>query len=202
MKYVITGAIALVLLLLVRKMFAKPAAASGGGSTGRVVPPTEADIRESLQGIASTFGVDIARNVERIYRLETRGFDSGQFRATNTAGMEATKDTFPFGWSPRGTTPDYFAPLVTMPENATGVPTKFVAFIYFNDAARYLAQFLQDYGNNAGRWKSTEPALQAAYRQALAAIPTPFVDSAPQPVAANVQVNIPVIDRFPAHRTT
>lgn len=160
-------------LLLLVSAFGKKGTATALGST---------DIRATLRALASKYGAAIAQNVERIYRLETRNFQSGQFLKTNTAGMAALDDAFPFGWPVRGTTPDMYNPPVFMVENnpTTGQPTgngvKFVAFKRFPDAAEYLAKFLKDHGNNAGRWHAdnAHPDRQAAYIAALSNIEPTF----------------------------
>lgn len=179
---------ALAALFVVSRLFASkkdegtdegPNAPGGGVHT-----PTEAEIRAAIRSIRNEFGLEIARNVERIYRLETRNFQSGGFQRTNAAGMAAVpgKMVFPWGWPKRGTTDADYAPIVEMQENGpdgtpTGPVVRFIAFKYFNTAARYLARFLQDHGNNAGRWRTTDPNGQARYVAALQGIATPYANT-------------------------
>lgn len=63
--------------------------------------PSEAEIIEALQDIANnkSYGLEIARNVEKIFRLETAHFTSAIYKNTNAAGMIAVKNTFPYGWN-------------------------------------------------------------------------------------------------------
>ena len=160
--------------LLGRKLFANDndttegGGSGGDGVSGSVVPATEAYIRAGLFKVLHEFGRPIAENVERIYRLETSGFTSGQFVATNTAGQVATSASFPFGWSPRGTTPADYAPTVVMAENQGGAFKRFVAFKHFDTAARFLAQVMRDRGNDPGKWKTL--AGSSSYREAAARI--------------------------------
>lgn len=178
LKWIIGGAVAVALILVARKMFASsPGESTTGANGGGVEPPSTQDVRDALAAIAASHGVPIARNVERIYRLETRNFDSAQFRQTNTPGMHAFTQAYPFGWKKRGTVPSDFAPLVRMEENAGGGIVSWVAFRQFRKAATYVADFLKDYGNNGGRWKSTEADAQARYRGALENVPSPIVDN-------------------------
>lgn len=148
-----------------------------------VTPPTEDSIKAALKRVRDLYGVDVAHNVERIYRLESGGLQNALLRATNAPGMQAVANSWPFGWKRRGTAADMFAPVVRMRENnpLTGVPqgnaVPFVAFKRINDAVEYVAKFLVDYGNNAGRWKSTNPTQQASYRAALAKFPTTWTDN-------------------------
>lgn len=167
--------LALVILAAFRSRSGAQSAGTGENTGGAVIRPTEGYIAAILEGLRDRYGIDIARNVERIYRLETANFDSGLFHATNAAGMRATSPTWPFGWPKRFTNAQMFAPVVTMAENAGGPPVQWVAFIDFADAARYLAEFLKAHGNNAGRWNSTTPSKQAAYNAAIANVPTPIV---------------------------
>lgn len=150
-----------------------PGATNGGGP---VVQPTTEEIGAVIASLASQYGRDIARNVERIYRLETAHFTSGLFGKTNAAGMRAFANTWPFGWAKRGTTADMFAPLVTMAENAGGAPVQWVAFRRFSDAAAYLAKFLKAYDNDPARWNTDrlDSPKAAQYRAAVAAITPQF----------------------------
>lgn len=181
MNYLPALVVALFILASLRKKGQGAAAGAAGGA--QVIRPTEQYIRGAFDWLRAKYGIDIARNVERIYRLETANFTSGQFQRTNTPGMQATgqtPDVWPFGWKARGTNAQMFAPVVQMQENVPGTGiaggplVKFIAFIDFADAAEYVAKFLKDYGNNAGRWKSTDPAKQATYIAALSQIPTPY----------------------------
>lgn len=169
-----------VLLLAMMKKKGPGAATSGPGATNYgtgVVSPTTEEIAATLRSIAATYGNAIARNVERIYRLETASFTSGQFRLTNTAGMKALSLSWPFGWPKRGTVPEMFAEPVSMSENAGGGPFNWVAFKRFPDAAEYLAKFLQAYGNDPARWRTDrlDSPTAASYRAAVAAINPQYV---------------------------
>lgn len=175
----ITAIAAMLLLLFAKRRPQASTVAADSQQDGTAVEqPSQAEIARVIRSIRDSYGQAIARNVERIYRLETAHFSSGQFRRTNTAGMIAVngRTEWPFGWPKRGTDPTMFAPIVWMAENAGGAPKPFIAFIRFEDAARYLAQFLKDHANNAGRWFSTVPAQQTAYEQRLNGIDTPLAD--------------------------
>ena len=54
---------------------------------------------QALYDVKEQYGVDFARNIERLYRLETSHFQSGGYQRSNTAGIVAQSNTFPFGWS-------------------------------------------------------------------------------------------------------
>ena len=171
--WTIAGIAALV-VLLVRNM-TKGATTTTTDSGSQVVQPSEADIRAAFARIVQAYGRDIARTVERIYRLETANFTSGQFRMCNTPGMVATSSSYPFGWSPRGLQPSDFAPVVEMRENQGGALKKFVAIRLFSNAAMFVAKVMFERGNDPGRWHTF--AGTPSYRNAANAIATPIVDS-------------------------
>ena len=156
---------------------------------GGDVAPEGAELDRQLvaafERVISDFGVPVAENVERIYRLETADFTSGQFRKTNTAGMHAFNASFPFGWSlaADGLTPNDFLPTIAMNENAGG-SFQWVVFRNLGEAIHFLGYFLNKYGNNAGRWKSTEPDQQRAYIDRLSAVDPKIVRSLTQGVGA------------------
>lgn len=167
-----TGYIVALIALLF--LFAKRKTAGGGSSVKNVDPAS------ALRRVFDTFGRDIAAKVERIYRLETADFTSDQYRRTNTAGMRAFGEAYPFGWSSLasfGLGADRFAPCVLMRENAGGPVVPWVAFVEGTDAFMFLAYFLSKHGGNVGRWNSTDPAQQIAYAALVNAKGSPIVDA-------------------------
>lgn len=158
-----------------------PGSDPGGNTATDVAPEGEAlttQLRAAFNRVITDFGVPVAENVERIYRLETDGFTSGQFRRTNTAGMHAFKATFPFGWSlgADGLSASDFLPTIAMKENASGT-YQWVVFKDLGQAIHYLGYFLNKFENNPGRWKTTDPAKQAPYKAAVAGIDPAIVRS-------------------------
>lgn len=171
----IGAGVTLLVLLSLRKGRDTSQDAAGDENGEGVTEPTENDIRAGLERIADEYGSAIAKNVERIYRLETANFTSGLFRKTNAAGQRAPKPDFPFGWPVRGFGASAYAPVVSMAENAGGPSVQWVAFKHFWMAADYLAQFLRSWQNNPGRWNSTDPDRMAAYNAAISRINTQYV---------------------------
>jgi len=131
----------------------------------------EEQIISVLKEIADEYGIDTARNVEKVYRLETNHFKSGQFKRTFSPGMEKHKDTFPFGWKSMA---DYwksidFSPdFHSMPENKTGLMKTFIKFPNIRIPMKGLAMYIKKYGPE--RWYSMNPISQAKYRNALNSI--------------------------------
>lgn len=158
-----------------------------GGDVAPSGVELDRQLRAGLERVMLDFGVPVAENVERIYRLETDNFKSGQFRKTNTAGMHAFNASFPFGWSlaADGLTPNDFLPTIAMEENAGG-SFQWVVFRNLGEAVHFLGYFLNKYNNNAGRWKSTEPDQQRAYIDRLSGIAPKIVRSLTQGFGAPV----------------
>jgi hypothetical protein len=166
--------------LLFRPKASAAAAPSNPGSATVAERPTAEQARAALQAIKARHGAEIARNVERIYRLETRDFTSGGYHATNTAGMKAagnTPEVFPYGWSRRNMTEANTGPVWYAKDNLEGgsaVP--WVVFRKFEDAAEFLARVLKERGNDPARWAGKEGQAAVSYRAAVLAQRTPFTD--------------------------
>lgn len=138
---------------------------------------TEKDFAAAIGALKSEFPAEILRTVERIYRLETRNFDSLQYKKTGTPGMEAHGAAFPYGWllfergwkenpasAPTG--------MLKMAESGTNISKPFLIFSAVIYPVRNLAQYVNTYG--AGRWYSTKPDMQAVYIKRLNNIQTKY----------------------------
>lgn len=134
--------------------------------------------KEALERVKNMFGPEIAKNVERIYRLETRNFDSEQYRKTFSAGQEAVEgiDKYPYGWN------DSFwnkyptlrpIGLVGM-NDVSGTYARFIKYPNVTAGMLYLGDFLRRYNNNPGRWFTTNDAAQKTYNEKIASI-TPLL---------------------------
>ena len=142
---------------------------------------------KAIEKVKRLYGLSIAKNIERIYRLETDNFKSKQFLLTYSAGMEdhSKDNSFPYGWHIGGfwntSEGRKYAPIGTeiVKENEGllkdgGKYKRFLKFKNVESAVMTLAEFLRIYGNNAGRWFSTEPDKQTAYNNTLLKINTLF----------------------------
>lgn len=58
------------------------------------------EVTLALKKVLQVFGLTVATNIERIYRLETRDFTSGGFENTFAPGMQVGngQTVFPYGW--------------------------------------------------------------------------------------------------------
>lgn len=169
---------------------------------GSVDPPTSgetetapadvaSEMKAALAGIVQRHGTDIARKVEKVYRLETADFTSGLFLASNGAGQKAFTLTYPWGWPRRGTVASDYGEPVEMVDTGEGAPSWWVVYRKLETAANYLAQFIVDHKGNAARWNSVEAARQAVYQRLLDGKPTPWTDE----VAAQVFAGKPIAQR-------
>jgi hypothetical protein len=143
----------------------------------------ENSFQNNLKKIKNKFGGNIAKNVERIYRLETNHFKSGQFQNTYSPGMESFANAYPYGWN---TISNIFwnnypihAPVgfYSGKEGKTGKTKIFLKFPSLLSAMYTIAYFLQHYNNNPGRWYSTKTESQNRYNKSINKIKTPLYDS-------------------------
>ena len=138
---------------------------------------------DNLRIIKNKFGNDIAKNLERLYRLETNHFKSGQFRHTYSPGMESFGTKYPFGWKTiasifwNSTTLARPVGFYSGTEGKTGKTKTFLKFPSLLAAMLTVATFLKHYDNNPGRWYSTNLESQQRYNNSINKIKTPIYDS-------------------------
>lgn len=189
MKNPILLALAAVAAFFIAKKFAggKPGGAEGSDppDPGTTTPPVdtgapsvgEQSFSDALALVAKRLGKDIARKVERVYRLETANFSSGGYKATKSPGQKAFSAQYPWGWPKRGTVPGDYLPPVTMRDNGEAADALWVAYKELPVAVGVLGDFIKAHGGNAARWNTTDPEGQAVYQAKLDKIPTPIADS-------------------------
>jgi hypothetical protein len=141
------------------------------------------DIPTTVKKALKFFSSDIVKNAERIYRLETNHFKSGQFKGTYSPGMEKVSNTYPYGWSSLynsiwKTNPEYKPiGLKTFTENQTGISKTFLKFPTFEAGFFTLCAFLKIFNNNPGRWFSLDKTQQEKYNKSISSINTDIYDS-------------------------
>lgn len=142
-------------------------------------------IQKVLYKIRNKYGTSIARNVERIYRVETANFKSGGFAKTFSAGMEAFGDRYPWGWniSAQGIWerhPEYRPSTTIKLREGPGLLgdggrlKEFIVFPNLEGAMMTLADFLKRHNNNGGRWFSKIKERQDIYNNKLSKIKTAY----------------------------
>jgi hypothetical protein len=148
---------------------------------------TEEDARDALKYIFDKYGRTIAETVERMYRTETRHFQSTQYRRCGTGGMEVHGPAPYYGW-----TPDFYseppigtwaafegAGLSGVGGNAQVTNRKkvFVVVSSVRVGMEFKAKYIVHYNGNYARWFSTDANAQAVYRKTLESITPRIVNS-------------------------
>lgn len=145
-----------------------------------VLTKTPVNEEEAIKDIAEKYGIEIARNVERIYRLETNHFQSEQYKNTASAGMVKQGINLPYGFTSLSEFWFYnqnYKPVENKFwtwENADNISFTYIGFDNFGGFYS-LAEYLKKYDNNAGRWNSINLDQQLNYVEALSNINLQFV---------------------------
>lgn len=153
---------------------------------------TEENAKDALRQIVRDYGREMAVNIEKMYRIETAHFTSGQYRKSGSPGMEAHGAAPYYGWAstPWKARPE-LAPcgLVSMFENAgmsgtpgantqvTSKPKQFLAFDSVYAAMYALAEYIKRHNGNHARWYSTTAQGQEIYRNKLSKIRARILDT-------------------------
>jgi hypothetical protein len=165
-----------------------------GAVTGHVLPTVTitvsrsnyrnyslADARNGLRAIYKKYGVTMASNVERIYRLETTNFTSIQYRRTGTGGMEVHGPAPSYGWRRSFFYPNpQYAPIGILSiyegkglsestkfsnKQVKSRPKQFLIMPSVEAGMMYLSDYIINHGGNFARWYSTDPLRQKTYKQ-------------------------------------
>lgn len=128
---------------------------------------TEKDAENAIREVNKIYGKDMAQLVERIMRLETNHFKSGQYRLTGSAGMEVGK------WAniPKGATDGY----IEIDDTAKVGMEKFIVWHSVTDFAKYLAEYIKRYNGNYARWNALDEKLQEQYRKKVMSVKPRFI---------------------------
>ncbi|MFN5416439.1 MAG: hypothetical protein ACK5B9_05235 [Flavobacteriia bacterium] len=137
---------------------------------------------EGFKNVAQKYGVDFARNLERLCRLETRHFMSSQWLKCGSAGMVAFDDKYPFGWSSlkewvnkKGLNQDDFK-TVYFSTTSDGKPRSYIRFPQTKYFVEFLAWFIQNKRNgNIYAWYSLDKEQQEQYKSKLDSITPKFI---------------------------
>lgn len=120
------------------------------------------EAKDALLKIAGTYGKEMASNIERIMRLETAHFTSGQYQKTGTAGMVVGK------WS------GLPANLPTVHYTVKGKDYEYYVWNVY-DFTNYLAKYIIKNNGNWARWNSTNPVTQENYRKLVGGVTNKFI---------------------------
>ena len=141
--------------------------------TPTIVQPDANDLQTEFTKIKNNFGADFARQIERIFRLETAHFTSEQFKEGNSPGMRAFKTTYPYGWESL----DEFAKANSIDGRKFGIGRTFVVrgknyryvtFPDFKTSLNFVAWFIRNKrGGIPEKWNSLDPKAAADYKTKL-----------------------------------
>lgn len=123
---------------------------------------TEEDAKKAILELAKTNPTN-AKIIERMYRLETAHFTSGQYKRTGTAGMHDGQ------WQGLDT-----SKLEKITMSDAGKPTNFLV-IPPNVFVPYLNSYIERYNGNYAKWNSTNETKQTAYRTKVNQIKNRFI---------------------------
>jgi hypothetical protein len=119
---------------------------------------TVLSIQDTIRLALGTYDPAIVANAEKMYRLESANFTSGQFNADFGAGMEAFRPTFPYAWdslSSFWTEHPTYAPIgldSSRVDRQTGKGVTFLKFANFEAGFFTLCQWLDDHSNDVEKW--------------------------------------------------
>jgi|SRR5208282_1019601 len=126
--------------------------------------------QQAFQKALNDYDQGIVENAEKIFRLETNNFLSGQFTGSYSPGMEpaAGVTDYPYGWTSLqpfwDANPDYTPTgLDNFTENGTGIYKPYICFPTVEAAIYTVCEKLRLNGNDPGAWFSTDPTLKANY---------------------------------------
>ncbi len=151
---------------------------------------TENEGKEAIKIIYDKYGKDMAVIIERMYRDETRHFQSGQYKACGTGGMEAFGSAPYYGWDKSffESNPE-FQPvgIWSAYENkgmsgqggnkqVTDRKKEFVILPSVLAGMEYKAFYIKKHNGNWARWHSTKASNQATYKKHIESIKPRFVN--------------------------
>lgn len=141
-------------------------------------------VKAGLRDVMDAYGENYAREIEQLLRWESAHFKSLQWIEGNTAGMEATTQVFPYGWTSllewatvMNIPPSKFSTF-TMTENNTGVLKRFVRFPNIRSFINFVAWFIKNKrGGRIGNWYALNDTLASNYANAIAGVIPRFVNA-------------------------
>lgn len=123
------------------------------------------DAKNAILSVAKSYGVPMAQTIEKMMRLETAHFTSGQYRKTGSAGMEEGK------WSNL----PYAMDSIAMDDIHKPGLERFIVWPSVTDFAVYLAEYIKRHNGNWARWNSLNPLAQTEYTNRVNSIIPRFV---------------------------
>jgi hypothetical protein len=140
------------------------------------------EFQQNLQRIKRLYPNVNPADIEKVYRLETAHFRSGQYKGTWAPGMEKFGDKFPYGWNTINNQVWKKYPAAkptgkfwTGTEGGTGIQKTFLVFPDLMAAMVTLAGFIDYYGIPQA-WYSKKPEARERYKKSLDKINARWTD--------------------------
>ena len=130
---------------------------------------TTDDAENAIKYAASAYGTERAKIIEKMLRLETGNFTSGQYKQTGTAGMEAgnwgttLKKYFPNGYT-----------TITMTDAHTGQPRQFIKWNSVLDFVKFLNWYIDARNGEWWKWNALTNDSNSDYATNVAKVQTKF----------------------------
>ncbi|EGG6883832.1 hypothetical protein HI972_002864 [Salmonella enterica] len=159
-------------------------------TTTGILPLSQVQTEADKSTIYDKYGKDMSVIVERIFRIETTHFTSGQYQHCGAPGMEVHGSPPAYGWSS-----DFFAQhpgyqptgiwskkegkgLSGQGGNAqvTDKPKQFVVFYSVESSMEYIVYYINKHSGNYSWWYSTQESAQKLYRKECGAIIPKFTN--------------------------
>ncbi|HCI8634831.1 TPA: hypothetical protein NP727_003028 [Klebsiella pneumoniae] len=151
---------------------------------------TVQDGKEALCKIYNKYGKNMSVIVERMFRIETKHFTSGQYQHCGAPGMEVHGAPPAYGWSSDffSQHPEYQPTGIWSKKEGRGLsgqggnsqvtdkPKQFVVFDSVESSMEYIVYYINKLGGNYARWYSTQDSAQKLYREECGAIKPRFTN--------------------------
>ena len=151
---------------------------------------TVQDGKDALRKIYDKYGKDMSVIVERMFRIETTHFTSGQYQHCGAPGMEVHGTPPAYGWSSDffAQHPEYQPTGIWSKKEGKGLsgqggntqvtdkPKQFVVFDSVESSMEYIVYYINKHDGNYARWYSTQDSAQKLYRKECGAIIPKFTN--------------------------
>ncbi|PZC02776.1 hypothetical protein C3J70_07690 [Klebsiella pneumoniae subsp. pneumoniae] len=151
---------------------------------------TVQDGKEALCKIYNKYGKNMSVIVERMFRIETKHFTSGQYQHCGAPGMEVHGAPPAYGWSSDffSQHPEYQPTGIWSKKEGRGLsgqggnsqvtdkPKQFVVFDSVESSMECIVYYINKHGGNYARWYSTQDSAQKLYREECGAIKPRFTN--------------------------
>ncbi|MFZ5256664.1 hypothetical protein ACOY6O_21855 [Enterobacter roggenkampii] len=155
---------------------------------------TVQDGKDALRKIYDNYGKDMSVIVERMFRIETTHFTSGQYQHCGAPGMEVHGTPPAYGWSSDffAQHPEYQPTGIWSKKEGKGLsgqggntqvtdkPKQFVVFDSVESSMEYIVYYINKHDGNYARWYSTQDSAQKLYRKECGAIIPKFTNEFPE----------------------